>query len=329
MTASFPGRKLTEKQQAQIKAISPRIKLCDISDLVNAELSGDFSSRKKLDVLLAPARVYFGIMPPKDIMARAPNLEWIHSILAGTDSYLNPGVIASPVILTKGRTHAVQVAETAFNMMLMLARHSLEYFRNQQQKKWVRIEPDILYSRTIGVLGLGNIGLNIARLAKAFGMKVIAIKAHPEARNRYSNVDVILPPEGLPQVMSQSDFLVIVLPLTPETRNLIGERELNMMKPTAYLINVGRGAIVDEDALVRALKEKRIAGAGLDVFITDPAPLPQNHELWTLPNVIITPHIGGFRPDSADQSVRQFCQNLRRFLSGKELLNVVDKKQGY
>lgn len=197
--ASFPGRNLTQRQLEQIKAVSPRIRLCDISDLVNAELNGDFSSRKKLDVLLATANIYYGIMPPKDIMARAPQLKWIHSVLAGTDSYLNPGVIASLVILTKARTHATQVSETVFNMMLMLARHSLEYLRNQQQKKWVRLEPEILYSKTIGILGLGNIGLEIARLAKAFGMKVIAMKAHPEASSHYRNVDVILPPVSCPR----------------------------------------------------------------------------------------------------------------------------------
>lgn len=179
----------------------------------------------------------------------------------------------------------------------------------------------------MGIVGLGSIGREVARLAKAFGMRVIATRRSAKLISRARYVDILLPREHQIELLSDSDFVVLTLPLTPETRRLIGEKELRAMKSTAYLINVARGGIVDEEALIHALNARWIAGAGLDVFATEP--LPADSRLWELPNVIFTPHIGGATEDYVLRATKVFHENLRRYLNGKKLLNVVDKKKGY
>lgn len=324
---SMPGPSLSEELKQQILAISPRIRLWDISGLIDREKRGDFRTREQLNDILGNTEIYFGSPLPDNIISRAPDLKWIQSPLAGTDQYLLPEVIGSPVILTKAKIHGEQISETVFCMMLMLARKSLEHFRAQQQKKWVRVDPVVLHGKTLGILGLGNIGLAVARLAKAFNMKVLAMKAHPQGR--YKDVDNIYSSAGLLEIMKQSDFVVIILPITEETKNLIGEKELRLMKTTSFLINVARGGIVDENALVHALQQKWIAGAAFDVFATDPQPLPPDSRLWDLPNLIITPHNAGHRPDYVELVTRQFCINLKRYINGRELTSIVDKEKGY
>jgi phosphoglycerate dehydrogenase-like enzyme len=319
----WPGM---DQYQQRIWSISNRIAGHDISNLLDAERKGQPAASEKLDEILSEVEIIFGSIP-ENVIARSPKLKWIQSPLAGTEQFLNPEVIASSVMVTKARIHEHQITEAVFNMILMLARHSLEYFRFQQQHKRVKVFPVILHSRTLGIIGLGNVGKSIARLAKAFGMRVIASKNHVEGK--YTNVDMILPPSGLHQLLREADFVVLIVPLTQETKDLIGEEELKLMKPGAFLINVARGGILDEDALIRALKEHRIAGAALDVLATDPLPLPPDSPLWDLDNVIITPHMAGQRLDYAELLTDQFCRNLRRYLKGKELLNVVDKRLKY
>jgi len=318
---------LTEEHRDLIRAVSSRIKLHEAAELVSAENNGDSRVRERLDAMLAEADVFYGFAHPNNLIGRATRLKWIQVPLAGVDPFLTQEIIDSQVIVTKAKIHERQISETVFTFILMLARKSLTHFRAQQQKKGGRIIPTVLHKKTVGILGLGNIGQAVARIAKAFGMKVLATKAHPEGR--FVNVDKVLPSSGFREVLAQSDFVVILLPLTPETRNLIGETELRLMKPTAYLVNVSRGGVVDENALIRALSENWIAGAGLDVFTTDPGPLPADSKFWDLPNVIITPHNAGPRDDYVELLNRQFCQNLRRFMSGRELIGVVDKKLRY
>jgi phosphoglycerate dehydrogenase-like enzyme len=318
---------LSDKGRDQIRAVSSRIKLHEASELISAENGGDASARERLDTMLANADVFYGVGYPKNLIMRAPGLKWVQVPLAGVDRFLTPEIVTSQVIVTKAKIHERQISETVFTFILMLARKSFTHFRAQQQKEWERIVPTVLHQKTIGILGLGNIGRAVARIAKAFGMKVIATKAHPE--NRVANVDKLLPASGFRELMSQSDFLVILLPITPETINIIGETELRLMKPTSYLINVSRGGIVDENALIRALSENWIAGAGLDVFTTDPGPLPPESKFWELQNVIITPHNAGPRGDYMELINQQFCQNLKRFMVGRELIGVVDKRLKY
>ena len=314
-----------EKCFPLVKAISPVLCITDGTDLFLREQSGDKSAGKKLDAILAAIDAYLSYLPPPNLIARAPRLKWIASPMANVDSFLIPEIIDSPVVLTNSRVHATQVSEAAFMHMMMLAKKAPEFMAHNRERLWERFFPGLLRGKIVGILGLGSIGREFARMCKAFGMNVVGIKAHRV--DKLDHVDLLLPPHGLSQLLSASDFVVIMLPLTRETENMIGREQLVMMKPTAYLINVGRGAIVNEDALVEALRNKGIAGAGLDVFTHEP--LPSNSELWTLPNVIITPHFGGSREDNFELVMELYCENVKRFIHGKELLSIVNKAKGY
>jgi D-2-hydroxyacid dehydrogenase (NADP+) len=325
---SFPkGMGPSQEKQNLINNVSRRIHLSDASSLVNPEIAGDFSSQQELDELLAGIEIFFGAPPPVNLIQRSPNLKWIHSPLAGVEPFLKQDIVSSNVVLTKASIHAEQIGETVFNMILMLARHSLDYFRQQQHKEWKRVNPTILKSKTLGIVGLGNIGRQVAHLAKAFGMKVIATKGHPEGH--YRNVDRVLPANELVQLLSESDFVVLLVPLTPQTRNLIGETELKAMKPNSCIINVSRGGVVNENALAKALREKWISGAAADVFACEPSPLSPQDDLWNTPNLIITPHIAGMRDDYDDLLIDQFIINLRKYIARRPILNQVNKSLGY
>ena len=335
-----------DENHGWISALSPRINLQDASDLVRAELNGDASSKGKLDALLAEAEVIYGCWVsrpgsdlPLDLIARAPRLEWIHSQSDGVDSFLvpeeaavtqNTAILNSRVMITNASgTHTTAMAELVLENMLQLAKRAPDRYRWTQQKKWVPFFPALLRNKTVGILGMGY-GREVARLAKAFGMRVMAIRRTARAGDRMSNVDVLLPPEQLPDLLAESDYVVILVPLTPETFKMFGEKEFRAMKSTACLINIARGNIVDEAALIRALEEKWIAGAGLDVFAEEP--LPPDNRLWELPNVIHSAHIGGDWEGNVEllrKITSQFGTNLLRYLDGKPLYNVVDKSKAY
>lgn len=324
---------LHEECKQQIAAVSPRIKLLDAAgnwkppDKVTPDRFQDISS-EKLDAFLPQAQVLYGYTPPKNLVSRAPKLKWFQTMLAGVDHFLDDELKNSPIIITNvSGVHASPVAEFAVAFMLMFTKQAPSCFLNKQQKKWERFIPMLLRSKTVGIVGLGSIGREVARLSMALGMKVLATHRTARKGDKARHVDLVVPLENLNRLLSQSDFVVLTLPHTPETSQMLGERELRAMKPTAYLINVGRGETVDEDALVRALEEQRIAGAGLDAFAVEP--LPAHHKLWDLPNVIISPHASG-RIDSYDFITTDvFCENLKRYVSGKRLLHVVNKKRGY
>jgi len=326
--------RISEESKRQIEAVSPRIKLWDTSHLWSAPTKvrdehqkEDFSS-KEFDALLAQAEVIYGFRPPQNVIARAPKLKWIQGMLAGVDYFLDKEIVRSPVIVTNtSGIHATPVSEAALEMMLMLAKHAPVFFQQKQQRKWQRFLPELLHSKTAGIVGLGNIGKEVARLSKAFGMRVLATRRSVRRAGQARNVDKLLPKEDLPELLSESDFVVLTLPFTTETNKMIGERELKTMKPTAFLINVGRGETVDEEALIRALEERWIAGAGLDTYVTEP--LPESSKLWELPNVFISPHVSGMLKNYDIVANQLFCENLRRYLNGKKLLNVVNKKRGY
>ena len=308
-----------------IQAVDPRIKFRDVAELVNSEKKGDSSATKTLNAILAETEVMFGFPPIPNLLSRAPNLKWVQSPLAGIEHFLTPDFIASGVFLTNARGIQVQVSEHALMMTLMLAKKTLQFESQRKEKRWQKDDPGLLYGKTMGVLGLGHIGSEIARLAKAFNMKVIGLEIRK--RKRSDIVDAFLPPDRLPELLAKSDFIVSALPLTRDTVGMIGEAQLKMMKPTAYVINISRGGIVDEKALIRALKENWIAGAALDAFVNEP--LASNSPLWDLPHLILTPHVAGLRVDYDLQITRLFCKNLRRYLKGQELLNIVDKEKGF
>ncbi|OGO42320.1 MAG: hypothetical protein A2137_02030 [Chloroflexi bacterium RBG_16_58_8] len=291
-------------------------------------MRGDAAARSQLDALLAGTEVIFGLMLPPDLIRRAPGLKWLQMMSAGVDRLATIDVWKSRVTITgvSGIT-ATPIAEFVLGLMLMFVKDSPRSFRMKQARQWQRYGSTVLRSRTVGILGLGHIGNEVARLAKAFGMRVIATRrsAREGARARY--VDLLLPRAQQARLFAESDFVIVSVPLTAETRRLVGEAELRVMKSTAYLINIARGGIVDEDALIRALEEKRIAGAGLDVTATEP--LPADSRLWDMDNVILSPHVAGSMDDYMARSTDIFCANLRRYLDGQRLHNLVDRKKGY
>jgi phosphoglycerate dehydrogenase-like enzyme len=282
---------------------------------------------------LADTDVLFTLRLSAEELSSAKRLKWLHLPSAGATHVLFPEMVASQVIITNSRgLHAIPIAEHVLGVMIILARKLHDAYRFQLQGKWARREmfdryPTFseLYEQTAGIIGLGSIGLAVAERVKALGMRVVATRRNPT--DRPSCVDELFGPDGLPHLLRTSDFVIIAAPLTPETQGLIGEKELRLMKPTAYLLNVGRGAIIQESVLIRALKEGWIAGAGLDV--TEVEPPPVESELFHLPNVFLTPHCSGLRSRYWEHAVVIFKSNLRNFLQGEPMSNVVDKHGGY
>jgi phosphoglycerate dehydrogenase-like enzyme len=318
---------VSEETRRLIKSVSPKVNLRDVSDLSRRDYQGDLQARKELDAILAEAEVAYGMRIPVNLLARAPKLKWIQVTSAGVDRYLTEEFKRSKVILTNASgIHATPIGEFVVSLMLMFAKNAPLFFEAKQKKQWQRAPGTVLRDKTVGVVGLGSIGQEVARLCKAFRMRVIATRRSPRKRQA-RNVDLLLPPNGLPRLLEESDYVAICLPLTKETNKLIGEAELKMMKPSAYIINIGRGPIIDEAALIHALEEKRIAGAGLDVFATEP--LPKESKLWELPNAIISPHVSGGREDYEVGALDIFCRNLKRYMERKRLINVVNKEKGY
>ncbi len=312
----------------QITLAGPGINVKDASVLADAELRGDSTAREKLDALLAEADVIYGLFLPQNLLTRAPKLKWVQMMSAGADRMARSDVWQSPAIITGvSGIHATPIGEFVLQFMLMFAKKAPLCFQMKQRHEWRRFMPAVLRSKTVGIVGLGSIGREVARLSKAFGMRVIATRRSAKKVTRARYVDRLVPPEQLKQLLAESDYVAITLPLTPETRGIIGEEELKAMKSTAYIINIGRGNIIDEKALIRALEENWIAGAGLDVVATEP--LPADSRLWELDNVILSPHVSGGMEDYVSRATERFCENLKRYVNGKKLLNVIDRKKGY
>ncbi|MFH1032161.1 MAG: NAD(P)-dependent oxidoreductase [Chloroflexota bacterium] len=294
-----------------------------VNILANAAQQGDADAKKQLDVLLNRAEILWAPRPPQDLISRSPSLKWIQSPVSGVDSFAIPEIINSKIILNNSSgMHGVQVGEMAVAHMIMLAKSAPRSFRQMKEKRYAVFIPVVLEGKTVLILGLGPIGKYIARLCHGFNMRVFGVRARANVRCPY--VEAIFPPERLLEVLPQCDFIVNALPLLASTKKVIGERELRVMKPTAFFVNVGRGGTIDQDALISALSENRIAGAGLDT--TTPEPLPSDSKLWELPNVIITPHVSGRREDYHKLATDLFCKNLERYFSGKKLFNIIAKK---
>lgn len=327
--------RLDQGRLGRLEALGQRLRVADAAEMARAEArrgrAGEAMTpeeRRPLDQVLAPAQVLYALWPLPDLLARAPRLRWVQLTSAGVEQWRDTGVLQSPAVLTNARGVAsAAIAEHALMMMLMLVKGAPQMLREQGQRRWQRFRPGTLQGKTLGVVGLGSIGGQAARLALALGMRVLALRRSAREAHVIEEGIRVLPPSALEALLGESDFVLISLPVTPETAGFIGEAQLRAMRPTAHLINVARGQIVDEAALVRALKEGWIAGAGLDVFQQEP--LPPESELWGLPNVIISPHVSGGVAASVEASFDLFCENLRRFLAGQALLNVVDKERGY
>lgn len=260
-----------------------------------------------------------------ELIRKAVRLQWIHALTTGVDYIINLPSLRKEVILTSTRgIHGPQVSEIAFLFLLALNRDLPEVIRNQDRRIWRRWPGKLLWRKSVGILGVGVIGQEIARKCKAFGMTVYGISRTPK---QLDWVDYFYGPEDLLQVIGKVDYFIIVAPHTPQTRKMIGARELSAMKPTAFLINLGRGEIVDEEALIRALTSGQIAGAALDTYWEEP--LPQDHPFWTMKNVIVSPHVSGMSDIYPEQALEILEENLRRFLRGerKNLLNLIEERQ--
>lgn len=258
----------------------------------------------------------------------AQRARWVHSLSTGVEGMLPPEFVASPVPLTNARgVFAEALGEYAIAAVLHFAKDIPLMMRNQQAHHWESQTVEMVREKTFGVVGYGGIGRESARLAAAMGMRVIALRRRTALSDNDGIAERIYTPDQLHELLAASDYVLMAMPSTPETRHMIGAPELRAMKNSAVLINLGRGSSVDEAALVEALREKRIRGAALDVFETEP--LPPEHPLYTLDNVLISPHSADRTPDFLERATRMFMENYGRFVRGEPLLNVVDKKAGY
>ncbi|MCG3120050.1 MAG: putative 2-hydroxyacid dehydrogenase [bacterium] len=280
---------------------------------------------------LAAAEVIAAYRFSADQFAQCRNLRWLYLGAAGIEKSLSPALVQSDVIVTNARgIHGDRMAEFVLGAILFLANRFDLAVHGQLAQQWRQKEivktRFALADKTVGVAGLGAIGAEIARWCTAVGMRVIGLRR-----------DLILPPPAavaeiyattqIDDFLQRSDFVVLTLPLTPETRGLLNATRLRRLKPTAYLINIGRGELVEESALLEILQEKKIAGAVLDVFQTEP--LPPAHPFWQMENVLVTPHISGNFEEYVDRVGAQFAENLARYVRGEALLNVFDKQRGY
>lgn len=251
-----------------------------------------------------------------------PRLRWFHSFSAGVDNPAFRALLERGVLLTNSSgASSPSIAQYVLAMMLRAVKPLDAWSEAQRERRWQAVPAGELTGRTAGIVGVGHIGAEVARLAKACGMRTIGCR---RSARRPRFVDELLPPERLRDLLARADFVVLALPLSAQTAGLIGARELSAMQPHAWLINVSRGQVIDEAALVRALETRSIAGACLDVFHQEP--LPAGHALWSLPNVVITPHNSGFSPLNVERATEIFLDNLARFVTKRPLRNRIRRQ---
>jgi phosphoglycerate dehydrogenase-like enzyme len=281
---------------------------------------------------LADARVLFhwagAIDDVRRILDGAPKLEWIHARYAGLDRILFPELIASPIPLTNGRgVFSQSLGEFAILGALYFAKDVPRLLRAKANRQWDAFDVAEVSKETLGIVGHGDIGRAVARRAKALGMRVLALRRDASPRAGDEDVDKVYSNPQLHDMLHECDYVVAAAPLTPQTRGLIGKREFEAMKSEAIIMNVGRGPVIDEPAMIEALRSKRIRGAVLDVFEVEP--LPENSPLWALDNVLLSPHCADHTKDWLDDAVAFFMEQFARWRRGEPLRNVVDKRAGY
>jgi phosphoglycerate dehydrogenase-like enzyme len=320
----------------RIAAAAPGSRLVSVS--LEGLADGDLSD---VEVLLRgplPAAIF------DRLIARCPRLMWVHSATAGVERVLTPAALGRGLAITNARgVFSDPIAEYVLLMILAVSRRLPQLLELQRERTWQPLESRELRDVSVGVVGLGSIGRRVAELAAAFGSRVVAVRrdvsrdpadtadtadrADTTDETDVAGIAELLPPDRLPELMAQSDFVVLALPLTPQTESLFDKRLLAHAKPGAWLINVARGRLIDERALVRALRDGPLGGAVLDTFREEP--LPPDSPLYDLPNAIITPHTSWSSSGVLDRSIELFCDNLGRFASGEPLRNLVDPDAGY
>jgi phosphoglycerate dehydrogenase-like enzyme len=278
------------------------------------------------------------------LLARAPHLAWVHSATSGVERALTPASRERGLVVTNARgVFSRPIAEYVLMMILAVSRRLPQLLELQRERTWQPLEGAELRDVTVGIVGLGSIGRAVGALATAFGCRVVAIRRRPDGEGSDGTatedadgdqrsfgeamLDRVGGPDTLPELLGESDFIVLAAPLTPETEEMINAETLGMIKPGAWLINVARGRLIDERALLRALRDGSLGGAVLDTFRDEP--LPPMSSFYDLPNVIVTPHTAWSSGRVLDRSIELFCDNLRLFAKGEPLLNVVDPAAGY
>jgi phosphoglycerate dehydrogenase-like enzyme len=312
-----PGR-FSEPYRTQVQEMAPDMRLLVTKDREEMEAALD-------DIEIAACQF------PRDLLLRARNLRWYQQWAAGADWLLRcPEAAEMDFVLTSASgVHPIPISEHIFALLLALGRGIGRSVRAQMRAEWMGWDEkrDVfeLADKTMVLIGVGAIGERTAQVAEAFGMRVLGVRRNSE--RGAAGVEAMVGPDRLLDVLPEADFVVITAPLTEETHGMIGERELRAMKPTTYIVNIGRGSIIDEGTLIQALQEGWIAGAGLDVF--EEEPLPEDSPLWKLEDVIVTAHYAGITPRYDERAMAIFLDNLRRYKAGEPLRNVVDKKLGY
>lgn len=328
---------LTESQIKRIQDVDESIKL----DVFRAKETSKITDEmwRKTEVLLSAGT---GLPQPEKV----PNLRWLQSSYTGIETILDHPLVRQESIITTTASGVMisQMGEYVIMALLMLGHKIPLMTQAQKNKAWVedrhqQLQPKLLRGNTVGIVGYGSIGREVARQLHAYGATVLAAKrdaTQPEDAG-YTPAGLgdpqgnyfhrLYPIEALQGMLADCDFVVITLPQTPETEGLFDKELFNAMKPGSYLVNVSRGALVDETALIEALNSGQLGGAVLDVFIEEP--LPPSHPLWNAPNLIITPHISAFSPSLMDDIIELFVTNLKRYLTGKDLFNQVNLDQGY
>jgi phosphoglycerate dehydrogenase-like enzyme len=320
------GNWLKPEHINRIKAVHPSIELVE---LPADEVHDHPEAAAGFDCVLAEGgnRVHYaGELDWEDYQRFFTlQLKWVQLCSTGFSDNITPEVLDRSVTLTNSPgIHTVPISESILAAILDYAKLLKQRRVDQGTRTWRQLKCSDLEGSTVLFVGLGNIGGRAARLCKAFGMRVIGTK---RSQGDVPGVDHVFPPEQIKRHIREADYVVITAPLTPETEGLISREVIASMKPTSYLINVGRGLITDEDALAEALREKRIGGAYLDCFGVEP--LPPDHPFWGLENVLFVPHDSHSSPGIGDRLVDQFCVNLRRFIAGDPLLNICDPHRGY
>jgi D-2-hydroxyacid dehydrogenase (NADP+) len=286
-----------------------------------------------VDPELADTNIFVGWSLRPSQFAAAPKLHWLHSTAAGVGQLMYPELRASGIAVTNASgVHTIPIAEHVLGLLLALARRFPSSFRHQAARHWGQqdiwnepVRPRELRGATLVLVGLGAIGREVARLARALGMQVIAVTRSGSPAPDLA--DRVAPATELDSTLARADFVVLAAPETPETRHLMNAARLAHMQPSAYLVNVARGSLIDENALVAALKENRIAGAALDVAGEEP--LPESSPLWTLENCFLTPHLSGASDALWERQAELLLDNLDRWFSGRELRNRVHLGRGY
>lgn len=293
----------------------------NVTSVVGDELA-TFQRQAPADAVLVCASGWERL---RDVLALAPEVRWVHIRSAGVDGSVHPELADRPLVVTNGRgVFSRSLAEFVMAAVFHFAKDLRRLTRNQERRLWEGHAPLLVSGQTMGIVGFGDIGRATAEMARAMGMRVVALRRTATADPL---VDAIFPPARLHELMAASDVVVVATPLTRETRGLIDAAALAAMKPTAILVNVGRGPVVQEQALAEALQRRAIGGAALDVFETEP--LPPESPLWDLENVLLSPHCADQTPGWLENAMTCFLQNLQRFNAGEPLANVVDPRRGY